>query len=363
MPRATTRGTGEAAERADLVARQAKLRERLAGLGPTMKVYAGTFSQPGPTHLLARGDPTKKGALVRPSSIAVIKPALELDPDLPEAQRRAALARWLADPANPLPARVMVNRLWHYHFGRGIVATTSDFGFNGSPPTHPELLDWLAATYVAAGWRQKPIHRLIVTSAAYCQASLIDPAAQGIDRDNRLVGRMNSRRLEAESIRDAILAVSGRLDRRMGGPGYNIWEKNTNYVAVYQPRKELGPDTFRRMVYQFKPRSQADPTFGAFDCPEAALVAPRRNVSTTALQALNLLNSRFVVQQAAYFAERLTGEAGPDPARQTERGFQLAFGRPPSATERTAAVALIRSHGTPAFCRALYNANEFVYVP
>ena len=174
---------------------------------------------------------------------------------------------------------------------------------------------------------------------------------------------MPPRRLEAESIRDAILACSGRLDPTMGGPGYNIWEKNTNYVAVYKPRAELGPDAFRRMVYQFKPRSQQDPTFGAFDCPDAALVAPRRNVSTTALQALNLLNSRFVLQQAALFAERLQREAGADPARQADRGFALAFGRPPSSSERTAAVALIRSHGTPAFCRALYNANEFVFVP
>jgi len=361
--RATMRGQGAARERAELSARQAKLRERLTELGPTIKVYAGTFSQPGPTHLLARGDPTKQGAEVRPSLVATIKPALDLDPKLPEAQRRAALARWIAEPANPLPARVMVNRVWHYHFGRGIVATTSDFGFNGSPPSHPQLLDWLSATYIAAGWRLKPIHRLIVTSAAYCQSSRLDPAAQDIDRDNRLVGRINPRRLEAESIRDAILAVSGRLDTCMGGPGYNIWEKNTNYVAVYKPRLELGADTFRRMVYQFKPRSQADPTFGAFDCPEAALVAPRRNVSTTALQALNLLNSRFVVRQAAYFAERLTEEAGPDPASQAERGFQLALGRAPSDSERTAAVALIRSHGATTFCRALYNANEFVYVP
>jgi mono/diheme cytochrome c family protein len=359
----TTPGTDAARERADLAARQAELCERLAALGPTVKVYAGTFSQPGPTHVLARGDPTKKGAEVRPSSIATIKPALDLDPKLAEDKRRAALARWIADPGNPLPARVMVNRVWHYHFGRGIVATTSDFGFNGSPPSHPQLLDWLSTAYITAGWRLKPIHRLIVTSAAYRQSSRLDPAPQEVDRENRLVGRMNPRRLEAESIRDAILAVSGRLETRIGGPGYNIWEKNTNYVAVYKPRVDLGPDTFRRMVYQFKPRSQADPTFGAFDCPDAALVAPRRNVSTTAIQALNLLNSRFVVQQAAYFAERLAEEAGTNPARQAERGFFVAFGRAPSDSERTAASGLIRSHGTAAFCRALYNANEFVYVP
>jgi hypothetical protein len=362
----SSNGAGSAArERARLSARQTKLRERLAQLGATIKVYTGTFSQPGPTHILLRGDPTKKKAEVRPASIGVLKPVFDVDPKLPEAERRRALARWIADPANPLPARVMVNRLWHYHFGRGIVATTSDFGFSGSPPSHPELLDWLAAAYLASGWRLKPIHRLIVTSAVYLQSSQQDlnPAAQEIDRDNRLLGRMNPRRLEAESIRDAILASSGQLDQRMGGPGYNIWEKNTNYVAVYKPRAELASDTFRRMVYQFKPRSQADPTFGAFDCPDAALVAPRRNVSTTALQALNLLNSRFVVQQAERFAERLNREAGPDPGRQAEWGFRLAFGRPSSGAERAPAVALIKSHGAAAFCRALYNANEFVYVP
>ena len=352
-----------AREVAELVARRAGLRERLAQLGTTIKVYAGTFRQPGPTHLLVRGDPTRKGPEVPPSAVACLSPALVLDPAAPEADRRAALARWIADPANPLPARVMVNRVWQYHFGRGIVATPSDFGFNGAPPSHPELLDWLAAAYVAGGWRLEPIHRLILGSSTYRQSSRLDARAQALDRDNRLLGRVAPRRLEAESIRDAILATSGRLNTRMGGPGYNIWEKNTNYVAVYKPRDELGPDDFRRMVYQFKPRSQQDPTFGAFDCPDAALVAPRRNVSTTALQALNLLNSGFVVQQAGFFADRLRDQAGPDPARQAERGFRLAFGRAPTTTEQAAAVALIDSHGTAAFCRALYNANEFVYVP
>jgi hypothetical protein len=354
---------GQSAERAGLLARRDALRERLAGLGATMKVFAGTFSQPGPTHLLVRGDPTRKGAEVVPAGIASVGPRLTLDAGAPESNRRAALARWLADPANPLPARVMVNRAWHYHFGRGIVATPSDFGFNGAPPSHPELLDWLADFYVSHGWRLKPIHRLIVLSATYRQSGRLDARAQSVDRDNRLLWRVAPRRLEAESIRDAILATSGQLNPRMGGPGYNIWEKNTNYVAVYKPRAELGPDDFRRMVYQFKPRSQQDPTFGAFDCPDAALVAPRRNVSTTALQALNLLNSEFVVKQAESFADRLRTEAGLDPDRQAERGFRLAFGRAPTAAERTAAARVIASHGTVAFCRALYNANEFVYVP
>ena len=224
-----------------------------------------------------------------------------------------ALARWLADPANPLPARVMVNRLWHYHFGRGIVATPSDFGFNGAPPSHPELLDWLAAAYIEAGWRLKPIHRLIVTSATYRQSSRLDPKAQAIDRDNRLLWRMTPRRLEAESIRDAILASSGQLDPRMGGPGYNVWEKNTNYVAIYKPRAELGADAFRRMVYQFKPRSQGDPTFAAFDCPDAALVGPAAQCLDDGTPGPEPAQQPFVIRQAAFFAERLQNEAGPDP--------------------------------------------------
>ena len=315
-----------AKERAGLTARQGELRARLSQVGSALKVYAGTFTEPGSTYLLVRGDPTRKGAVIGPATVASIRPGLSIDARLPEAQRRLALAQWIADPANPLPARVMVNRVWHYHFGRGIVATPSDFGFNGAAPSHPELLDWLASTYIAGGWRLKPIHRLIVTSSVYRQSSRLDPRAQAVDRDNRLLWRMTPRRLEAESLRDAILATSGQLDTRMGGPGYNIWEPNTNYVAVYKPRTELGYDAFRRMVYQFKPRSQPDPTFSAFDCPDAALVAPRRNVSTTALQALNLLNSRFVIQQATCLARRLEAESGPDPARQVELAFRLAFG-------------------------------------
>jgi mono/diheme cytochrome c family protein len=334
-----------------------------AGCETAISVYAGSFSQPGATHILRRGDPMHPGAEVSPSGIAAVRPPLVMPPNAPERDRRVALARWIGDRANPLPARVMVNRVWHYHFGQGIVTTPSNFGYNGSPPSHPDLLDWLAQRYVEEGWRLKPLHRLILLSATYRQSGRLDARAHSVDKQNRLLWRIPPRRLEAESIRDAILACSGLLDSAMGGPGYNIWEKNTNYVAVYQVRSEMGPDTFRRMVYQFKPRSQQDPIFGAFDCPDAALVAPRRYTSTTALQALNLLNSPFILQQATFFAQRLQREAGAAPASQVDRAFALAFGRSPTSTERAAAVALIGSHGTPAFCRAVYNANEFVYVP
>ena len=321
----------DTARRDALRKRRAALKAQLDQLGTTISMYIGTFTQPATTHLLRRGDPMQPGPEVAPSAVAALGSPLNLPVDAPEGERRLALAHWIGDPANPLPARVMVNRIWHYHFGRGIVATPSDFGMNGATPSHPELLDWLAARYVAGGWRLKPLHRLIVLSAAYRQSSRGDEQARAVDRDNRLVWRMSPRRLEAEAVRDSILAVAGKLDPKMGGPGYNIWEKNTNYVAIYKPRGELGPDAFRRMVYQFKPRSQQDPTFGSFDCPDAALVAPRRNISTTALQALDLLNSGFVIQQAGLFAERLAQEAGDDPDRQVDRGFALALGvrRPP----------------------------------
>ncbi|HZT78874.1 MAG TPA: DUF1553 domain-containing protein, partial [Gemmataceae bacterium] len=255
----------------------------------------------------------------------------------------------------------------------------SDFGYNGARPTHPELLDWLAGEFMASGgcqppdvasgvvdprraWRLKPLHRMILLSATYRQDGRMSDRAMSVDRNNHLLWRRTPRRLEAEAIRDSILAASGKLDRRMGGPGYNLWEKNTNYVTVFRPKAELGPEEFRRMVYQFKPRTQQDPTFGVFDCPDAALARPRRESSTTVLQALNLLNGRLIVQQADYFAERLRREAGDDPERQVELAFRLAFGRPPTGRERSAAAALVRQHGTAALCRAVYNANEFVYV-
>jgi hypothetical protein len=173
---------------------------------------------------------------------------------------------------------------------------------------------------------------------------------------------MAPRRLEAEALRDAVLAVSDKLDRRMGGPGYYLWEKNTNYVVVFKPKEVLGPEEFRRMVYQFKPRSQQDPLFGVFDCPDAALASPKRTTSTTVLQALNLLNGRLIVDQAEAFAKRLEGDAGHDEAAQAQRAFRLAFGRVPNTEETAAAIELIRRHGLPSLCRALFNANEFAFI-
>lgn len=339
-----------------------RLESLLRSYQSTIKIYSGTFAAPGPTHVLNRGDPMSKADRVTPAALAVVRPALRLADKATDGERRLALGRWLGQAENPLPARVMVNRLWHYHFGQGIVATPSDFGYNGDRPSHPELLDWLGSEFQRNGWQLKPLHRLMVTSAAYRQSSRIDAHAKQIDSQNRLVWRMTPRRLEAESLRDAILCVSGKLNRAMGGPGYSLWEKNTNYVVVFKPKERLDTEEFRRMIYQFKPRSQHDPTFGIFDCPDAALAKPRRTASTTALQALNLLNGSFALAQADQFAERLRRDAGPDFELQARRAFALCFGRQPAEPELSAALRLARAMGISALCRALYNANEFLYV-
>jgi hypothetical protein len=349
-------------QRNNLLKERDTARARLKELLGQRLVYAGTFIEPGPWFVMKRGDPMHKGEAVSPAGLSAVRPPLHLDGKAPEKERRLALARWLGSPDNPLPARVMVNRVWQYHFGEGLVATASDFGFNGARPTHPKLLDWLAAEYQSNGWHLKPIHRLILLSATYRQSGRADPKALAVDRFNRLLWRMAPRRLSGEELRDALLSASGKLDFRAGGPGFSVWENSTDYTTVYRPKAELGPDEFRRMVYQLAPRSQKDPTFGVFDCPDGSQARPKRTVSTTALQALNLLNSREVLAQAEFFAERLRREAGDDPPAQVRRAFALAFGRSPTAREQSTAEALIRSHGPAALGRALFNANEFLYV-
>jgi hypothetical protein len=342
--------------------RRADLEKRLREAERPPAFYLGTFVAPEPTHRLHRGDPMQKRAAVAPAAPEQVGPRLQLPAETPECDRRLALGRWLTNPANPLPARVMVNRLWHYHFGRGLVDTPSDFGRRGSRPTHPELLDWLTAEFVGSGWSVKHVHRLIVRSATYRQSSAVSDRGLAADAEARLLWRYPPRRLEAEAIRDAILAVSGALDRRMGGPGFDLFEPNDNYVKIYTPKRTFGPDEGRRLIYQSRPRMRPDDTFGAFDCPDAGQTAPSRTRSTTPLQALNLLNSPFVTQQAELFAARLRWEAAGDAGAQVDRGFALAYGRPPSAEERSAAVRLIAEHGLAAFGRAVFNANEFLFV-
>lgn len=330
---------------------------------PTMSVFAGTFTtMPGPTYRLNRGDVMQQREEAAPGGLTGIGAPLDLPTTATDAERRRKFAEWLVDPKHPLTSRVIVNRLWHYHFGQGLVLTPSNFGFLGGKPSHPALLDWLASEIVAEGWSLKAMHRRMVTSATWRQRSEARDDAMAVDAQTRLLWRYPPLRLEAEPIRDAILSICGTLDLRMGGPGYSVFEPNDNYVRVYTPKKQYGPAEWRRMVYQMKPRMRQDGTFGVFDCPDASASMPKRNSSTTALQALSLFNSEFILQQAEFFAERLRREAGEDVEAQIRRAFELAFGRTPEVEEAAAAVELSRQHGLEAVCRAMLNASELVYV-
>ena len=351
----------EADEGRQLLKQLDTITKQTASLRNSTKVYAGTFSQPGPTHRLYRGEPGSPREQVSPAGIASLSGPV-LPSNAPEQQRRLAIARWIADSQNPLTARVMVNRLWQFHFGTGIVDTPSDFGGNGTPPTHPELLDRLAAEFTDNGWSVKRIHRLILTSDTWKQDSRPRTDGLKIDAAARLLWRFPPRRLEAEAIRDCMLTASGKLDLTMGGPGFSAFEVDRENVRHYFPKKTYGPADWRRMVYMTKVRQERDSVFGVFDCPDNSQVTPGRSRSTTPLQALNLLNSRFVMQQAEFLAARLDGEAAT-PQDKIRRAYALCFGRPPNEEETAVARKFVVRTDWVQFARAMLNANEFVFIP
>ena len=365
---ATSRVAAEDAAEAEQLAKVVlDLEARLQALTAVPTAYVGRFVTPDRTHRFFRGDPLQPREEVAPGGLTQFGSPWGLPTDSAEGDRRRAIAAWIAAPANPLTARVIVNRLWHYHFGTGLVDTPSDFGVNGGAPSHPELLDWLASELVdpaspADRWRLKRLHRLIVTSRAYRQASTARPDGLAADSGARLLWRYPPRRLEAEPLRDAILAVSGSLNATRGGPGFDLFEPNTNYVKVYTTKTVFTDDDFRRMVYQSKPRAELDSFFGAFDCPDAGQVQPKRTSSTTPLQALNMMNGDFLLDQANRFALRIEREVGGDAGLQVARAIELAFGRRATDREIAAGRALVAAHGLPILCRSLYNANEFINV-
>ena len=259
----------------------------------------------------------------------------------------------------------MVNRLWHYHFGTGLVDTPNDFGFNGGRPSHPQLLDWLASEFVRSNWSLKKLHRLIVTSAAYRQSSAADETALRIDAENRLLWRMSPRRLEAEAFRDAVLAISGALNERMGGPGFQEFQLKPapgTTTNSYGPVDVMGDEFNRRTLYRAWARGGRNKLLDTLDCPDPSTTAPRRAVTTTPIQALALMNNVFILRQARSFADRIVQEAGPDLDGQVRLACELTFGRTPTPEE----VALLR-HGLQTsklevLTRALLNCNEFLYV-
>jgi hypothetical protein len=312
----------------------------------------------------------------------------------PTTGRRLALARWLTDGQHPLTARVLMNRVWMHHFGKGIVASPGEFGFLGDRPSHPELLDWLADEFMAGGWRLKRMHRLLVTSTAYRQSSRRETDKERLDPDNRLLGRMPVRRLEAEAVRDAVLAVCGKLNPKQYGEPVPVTEDEVGQFVLGRDSRisdgtpgkiaPLDGEEFRRSVYIQVRRSRPYAVLDTFDAPTMEPNCECRNASTVTPQALLFLNNDFVVRHAEFFAERIARESGSDLANQVRRAWLLAWGTPPTAEQIAAAVtflkeqeALLRPAVTAApakppadparlalasFCQTLFSANAFLYV-
>jgi mono/diheme cytochrome c family protein len=356
----------------------ARLETQVATLPKPQQVYVATTDfdtlgnfkppkGPRPVYLLKRGEVTKPGPEAKPGALSCVEgpaPFAVTDPAR-EGQRRAALAKWLTDRENGLVWRSIVNRTWHYHFGRGIVNTPNDFGRMGAPPTHPELLDWLAAWFRDTGGSLKALHRLIVTSETYRQSSAHNPDYARVDADNAYLWRMNRTRLDAESVRDTILAASGQLDPAMGGPSARHFTLAAGVhitpVVEYEKFDPDSPAARRRSVYRFIFRTLPDPFYEALDCPDASQFTPVRAASVTALQALALLNDKFTVRYAEHFAERLEHEAqGPDD--RIRRAYVLALGRPATDAEVKRLAAYAKKHGLANACRVLFNCNEFLFV-
>ena len=322
------------------------------------------------THLLRRGELATPGPEIPPRFVEAMVPvgAAVAKPSAPKSGkgsgRRTELARWLTSPDHPTTSRVLVNRLWQHHFGRGIVGTPSDFGRNGRQPTHPELLDWLARRLVADQWSVKRMHRLMMTSAAYRRSS----EAAGGDPANLSLARMSRRRLDAEALRDSILAVSGRLSPTGGGPGVYVPIPKDINVMLPNNDKELSWENSteeegrRRTVYVFQRRSLTLPFVDVFDGPPMNQTCPQRPETTVAPQALTLFNGEFARGEAKAFAARVEREAGADVDARLDRAFRLALSRVPRDEERKAARAYLSTQSLADFCHVLFNTNEFLYL-
>ncbi len=363
-----------------------RARDELASLPPQVKVWAAartaenergvvTIAEPVAIHLLRRGELDKPAEEVGPGALSAISaitglPArFELADPKNESARRAALADWLADARHPLTWRSVVNRVWHYHFGRGLCDTPSDFGRMGGAPSHPELIDWLAAWFRdEAHGSLKALHRLIVTSETYRQASTADERALAVDPDDRLLWRWSRQRLDADTVRDSILAISGRLDLTMGGPGVELFTTSpgpqSTPVLNYASFDRASPAGRRRSIYRVVWRSIGDPFLDALDFPDMGLLSPVRGFSASALQSLALFNDEFVLRHCEFLAERVESMATtPESSGQRVRSaFRLALQRDPTADETDAFTVLATEHGLPAACRVLFNTNEFLFL-
>lgn len=361
----------------------AALKQAIAELPPQQRAYvgaihhgSGTFvgtgpsgGKPRPIHILKRGSVTQPAEEVGPGAIAAIEPLearFDAIKDLPEGERRAALAKWITDPRHPLTWRSIVNRVWQHHFGKGLVASANDFGRKGELPSHPELLDYLAAEFRDGGQSIKDLHRVILLSRAYRQSSQVAPSATALEKDpdNRWLWKAPRRRIEAEALRDSALVLAGEMRWTMYGPSYQDFviekpEHSPHYQ--YSQHDPADPKAFRRSIYRFLVRSQPQPLMAALDCADPSIHVDRRNESVSATQALSLLNDPFMALMAERFAARLESKH-PTPTEQIAAGFEEAVGRRPSDEERAVMLQLAEKHGLANVCRLLLNLNEFVFV-
>lgn len=358
-----------AAVKAEIAALEKQKPRRLA----TASAIGERGREPRPVHFLHRGSADAPGSAVTPGVLSVAHRGEWTFPTPPpeagSSWRRRGFAEWLVTTDNPLTARVMVNRIWQHHFGEGIVRTPSSFGKMGEAPSHPQLLDWLAVEFVERGWSVKAMHRLMLTSQAYQMASADTTANYGIDPENRMFWRMPRVRLEAEVIRDHIMATAGTLNLTVGGPAIfpyidpDLFEKSSS--RDWRGLPDSDPATWRRSLYVFSKRSIRYPMFETFDQPNLINSIDRRNRTTIAPQALILMNNQMVLFQAGKFAERVRTEAGADPTQQVRLAVQLALGRPADAIELTRGAQFIKGspEGLVEFCHVLFNLNEFLYRP
>jgi hypothetical protein len=373
----------EKAERERLVHELGKAALKASTGYPTATVLGHSEVVPD-VYVAVRGEIRQRGEKVAPGlpSVFVGRDLDEPTSSASTSQRRKALALWLTQPDHPLTSRVMVNRIWQWHFGRGIVGTPNDFGRQGEAPTHPELLEWLALEFVQRGWSIKSMHRLIMLSNTYQMSSLSDGSNEQTDAQNRYLWRMNRRRLEAEALRDSVLAVAGNLNLKMGGrpviPPLSQEERSGLWSNDQWPVSLDPEEHSRRSVYLYVKRSFPYPMFAAFDMPDTSVSCPRREATTVAPQALAMLNSDFMMVQAQQLATRLQKECGDDPERWVSTAWQGAFSRLPSQSEREKALQFLsrnedheaatqssqpsKSLGLVELCLVIFNMNEFMYV-
>ncbi len=349
----------------------------IAALPKPQLVYAaanyfdtqGTFRfaiVPRPVTVLVRGSVDSPGPNAPPGALSCVpglKARFDIDASAPEGARRAALAEWITSPSNMLAWRSIVNRVWHYHFGSGLVDSPNDFGRMGSLPSNPELLDWLAVEFRDNGGSLKKLHKLIVMSSVYRQASTGNAANAKIDGENRYLWRANRQRLDAESLHDSILASSGKLDLTMGGPAVEQFFFKDDHSPVYDYAR-FDPDSpanYRRSIYRFIVRSVPDPFMERFDCPDVSMITAKRSTTITAIQALALLNNPFVLKQSEHLAERVSAMA-TNPADQVVAASRLTLERRPDSRELSDLTAYLSREGLPNLCRLLLNTNEFIFV-